>query len=132
MPSGWTWRPRKPARVPEDVKREVSAKVQEVLDSELKPAHVKPPPSKAQFNYIVGLEAKWRGVFVYFIARYASPGPNAATPIFDAPFARLEYQADGRFSVAYMRHTGQWWQIDSDLTIDQALDIVRQGGLFQP
>lgn len=132
MPKGRTWVPTTPARVPPDVKGKLCAKARKVIDSELRPAHVKPPPDKPRFNYIADMETKWRGPFFYFIAKYASPGPHAVAPFFYSPFARLEYKGDGRFGVAYMRHTGQWWQIHSGLTMDQALDIVSQGGLFQP
>jgi hypothetical protein len=31
-----------------------------------------------------------------------------------------------------MRHTGQWWQVYADLTVDEALDIIREHPLFQP
>jgi hypothetical protein len=32
----------------------------------------------------------------------------------------------------YFRHTGQWWQVHSNLTLRKSLDIIREGGLFHP
>jgi len=114
------------------VKSALSAKGRELIDSALVPTHVKRPPKKPRFNYIVGFETRWHGGFFYFVAKYASPGPHASSPFFAQPFARFAYQGDGRFRLAYMRHTGQWWEIRSGIDMNEALEIVRQGGLFSP
>lgn len=102
-----------------------------LVDSALKPKHVK-PPNDPRFNYIVDISTKWHGRFFYFVSKYACPGPNAISPFFEAPFTRLEYQRNGRFSLAYMRHTGQWWQVYAELTLDEALKAIREQRLFQP
>ncbi len=128
----WTWAPAKPSSVPQSVKTKVDALAQALVVTELKPAHVLPPPPEPRFNYIVDISTKWHGRYFYFISKYACPGPNALSPFFDAPFARLEYQQNGRFSMAYMRHTGQWWPLYTDLTIGEALKIIREGVHFQP
>lgn len=128
----WNWAPAKPSGIPQAVKDKLSARAQEFVDLELNPRHVQPPPRNARFNYIVDLSTKWQGRFFYFVSKYASPGPNAISPFFEAAFARLEYQGKGRFSLAYMRHTGQWWQVYTDLTVGQALNVIREEPLFQP
>jgi hypothetical protein len=127
-----TWAITKPSGVPAAVKDMLSARAHKLVDSELKPKHVQPPPRNPRFNYIIDLSTRWHGRFFYFVSKYASPGPNALSPFFEADFARLEYQRDGRFSLAYMRHTGQWWQVYTDLTLTQALNIIREEPLFQP
>ena len=58
--------------------------------------------------------------------------PNAISPSFELPFARLEYTWDGRFNLAYLRHTGQWWPVREGLTLEQAMRAVRDEGLFHP
>jgi len=68
MPRGWTWAPVRPSRVPPDVKSALSAKARELIGSMLVPTHVKPPPKKPRFNYIVGFETRWHGGFFYFVA----------------------------------------------------------------
>ncbi|MDX9973214.1 MAG: hypothetical protein RBU21_09520 [FCB group bacterium] len=128
----WVWVREKPSSAPPAVKAEVCAKAQALVDSELKPRHIEPPPEKSDFNYIVDITTKWRGRFFYFASKYASPGPNAISPYFDAPFTRLEYRHNGRFNLAYMRHTGQWWQLYEDLTIEEAMEAIREEELFQP
>ncbi len=129
---GWTWMPAKPSSVPPSVKADVSARAQALVDSHLKPEHVKKPPNNPQFNYVVDILTKWHGRYFYFMSKYASPGRNALSQFFESGFARLEYQRDGRFSLAYHRHTGQWWLIYEDLTIDEALKSIRDDPFFQP
>lgn len=129
---GWVWVRAKPSSVPQKVKDELNAKAAILVESELKPKHVKPPPPNSDHNYIVDISTKWRGRYFYFVSTYECPGPNAISPFFDCLFARLEYQGDGRFSLAYMRHTDQWWQVFTDLTIDEALKTIREHPLFQP
>ena len=66
------------------------------------------------------------------MARYACPGPNALSPFFDTGFARLEYLNNDLFSVAYMRHTGEWWQVRTDMTLAGALEAIRTEPIFHP
>jgi len=128
----WVYTPAKPSVVPEALKQQVSVKVADLVEQHIKPKHVEPPPKTPQFNYIVDIYTKWRGGSLYFIARYASPGPNSIAPFFETGFARIEYAGNERFHLAYFRHTGKWWQVHFDLTLDEALDFIKDGGIFQP
>jgi hypothetical protein len=118
------------------VKVELEAKATELIDTVLKPEHIKPPPKNAKWNYIVDLYTKWHGNYFYFCARYACPGPNAMSPYFEMGFARLKHTGSiggqSRFDLAYMRHTGRWWEIMHGLTLEQCLAEIREGGLFDP
>ncbi len=118
--------------MPQSVKEEVTTKAQEIIETEWKPRFLKPPPKKPKFNYIVDLYWKWRGSFFYFCAKYACPGPNALSPYFEDKFTRLAYMADGRFNVAYMRHTGRWWEVHFGLSLKEALAAVRKEVIFHP
>ena len=80
-----------------------------VVESVLKPRHVKEPEPDPQFNYLVDITTKWYRSYFYFCSRYACPGPYALSPFFEDKFARMEYIGDGPFNLAYMRHTGQWF-----------------------
>jgi len=98
-------------KVPEAIKAKLEVKAGELVDSILKPMHVKPPCEDEQFNYIVDIYSKWYRNYFYFCSKYACPGPNAISPYFEAKFARLEYVGNERFNLAYMRHTGKWCEI---------------------
>lgn len=69
-------------------------------------------------------------VLFYFTSTWASPGPNRIAPTFEAPFARLEYTAEGYFSLAYFRHTEQWAEIYTGLTMDECLKLIAEDGPF--
>jgi hypothetical protein len=131
----WVYSPPKP-KVPDAVKVELKTKVAELIETVLKPEHIKRPPKNAKLNYIVDLYTKWHRNCFYFSAKYACPGPNALSPFFEIGFARMEYSGgigrQSRFNMSYMRHTGRWWEIRHGLSLDQCLAEIKSGGLFSP
>jgi hypothetical protein len=131
---GWTWAPSRllKPKVPDDLKAEVQSKADELIEEFLKPNFIKKPPKKPRWNYIIDIHTKWHQSFFYFIATFRSPGPTAITPTFDAPFTRLEFVGKRRFSMAYMRHTGQWWEIRKKLSLAKCFDAIREEGILQP
>lgn len=128
----WVYRPPKPPKppVPDAIKAEVTAKANELVAIVLKPRYVKPPPENPQFNYIVDLTTKWYRGYFHFSATYRSPGPDALSPSFEAKFARLEYAGSGRFRLAFMRHTGEWIELYTDLALDECLAAIRDDPFF--
>lgn len=119
------------SHVPAALKREVETKASALVESDLRPKYVQPPPVDPQFNYIESLSTRWYGSYFYFCAHYVVAGPNAIMPSFEHKFARLTYLGRGRFSLAAMRHTGNWLEIFPDLTLDECLAAVRDDPWFQ-
>jgi hypothetical protein len=134
QPKLWIYSPPKPAKptAPETLKAEVEAKAGELIDTVLKPEHVKPLPRDERFNYIIDIGAKWYRGYFYFFSTYACPGPNALSPTFESKFSRMEYVGDSRFNLSYMRHTGRWWEVFQGLTLDECLKTIREEGIFHP
>ena len=130
----WVYNPQTPLmpKVPDNIKAEVEQKTLALVDGVLKPNHVKPPPPKEEWNYIVDIYTKWYRGYFYFCAKYKVSGPNAISPFFEAKFARMEYVGDNRFNLAYIRHTEKWFEIFTDLTIDQCLESVKDDPMFFP
>lgn len=130
----WMYCPPKPPKpkVPDAVKAEVSTKAQQLIDEDLKPKHIAPPPKKPEFNYPTDLFTKWFQSYFYFCATYACPHPDAISPTFEVRFARMGYEGEGKFNLSYMRHTGQWWQIYSGRTVDECLALIRDEPHFLP
>ena len=126
------YRPRSASRVPDQIKEQVTARAHEIIETVFKPQYIKPPPKNARFNYIVDIFTKWHKNCLYFRARYACPGPNALSPFFEDSFTRLSYMANGRFNLAYMRHTGKWWQVFTDLSMEEAFAEIRNQPFFHP
>ena len=119
-------------KVPDAVKTNVEAKANDLIETVLKPNHIKPPSGDERFNYIVDIYSKWYRSYFYFCAKYACPGPNAISPFFETKFARLEYVDNECFNLSYMRHTGQWWEIYTELSLDESLDAIRDEPHFLP
>jgi hypothetical protein len=131
----WVYSPPKPPspKVPATVKARVEQRANEFVETELKPRFIEPPPKIALFNYVVDIYTRWYRHYFHFCATYACPSPNAISPFFETKFARLEYLGgQDNFSIAYMRHTGQWWEVYSDQSLEQCLAIIRLETLFQP
>ena len=130
----WVYVPPKPSKptVPAAIKADVDAKAREFVESVLKPLHVKPPPDDERFNYIVDIATKWYRNYFYFFATSRSPGPTALSPSFEPKFARLEYTDANHFSLAFMRHTGQWVELYPDLSLEQCLEAIRRDPFFIP
>jgi hypothetical protein len=131
-----TWKPRSLRKlrhgVPESVKARVKEKADHLIESVLKPEHIKPPPENTRFNYIVDIYSKWYHSYFYFCATYRCPPPNAISEFFESRFARLEYTGNERFSLSYMRHTEQWVEIFTDLTLDECLESIRNEPHYLP
>jgi len=128
----WVYSPPKPSKpkIPDALKAEVEAKANELVESVLKPKYVKPPPEDERFNYVIDIFTKWYRGYFYFCATYRSPGPNAISPTFEDRFARMEYVGANRFSLAFMRHTGQWQELYPSLTVDECLESITNDPFF--
>ena len=64
--------------------------------------------------------------------RLRQPRAECPSPTFESRFARLAYVGGGRFNLAYMRHTGKWWEVYQGLTLEKSLKTVRDEGIFHP
>jgi hypothetical protein len=130
----WTWGPAKQpkSKIPENTKRDLETKANDMVESFLKPTYIKPPSKDKDFNYIIDILTKWYRSYFYFCSKYHCPSPNAISPFFEDKFARLEYIGNNCFNLAFMRHTGQWWEIYTNLYIDECLAIIKEDPNFEP
>jgi len=130
----WVYSPKKQAvpKVSDSLKQTVKDKADELVNTVLIPQHIKPPPEGNQFNYVVNIYTKWYRNYFYFCSTYNSPGPYAISPSFEDKFARLESVTTDKFNLAYMRHTGQWQEIAQSISLDEALEMIRDSGIFHP
>jgi hypothetical protein len=103
-----------------------------LIETVLRPKHVEPPPTGHQLNDLTDITTKWLGSKLYFISVYACPGPNAISPSFETKFARMQYVGDGKFNLAFMRHTGQWVKLYEGLSLDECIKAIRDDPWFVP
>jgi hypothetical protein len=113
-------------------KAQVEANVRELIDKEMKPKHVKPPPKDSRSNYVTDITLKWHGSTLFLVAVYACPGPNAISPTFEARFARVRPSGAGRFDLSFMRYTEQWVELYQGQTLDECLEAIRDDPWFVP
>jgi len=91
-----------------------------------------PKVTPTEFNYPIAIYGKWHGNKYRFITRYRSDQPDSFTCEFEAPFARLEYVSPDRFDLSYHRHTGEWYCLYQQITLNEALALIADGMHFQP
>lgn len=129
----WVYSPRKSPKppIPETLKQRLQEEADQIIKV-FKPRYIQKPPEEPRFNYMTDLYKKWYRSFLYLCATYTCPGPNALSPSFEAPFTRLEYAGENRFHLAYMRHTGKWWEVYRDLTLEEAITTIQDEELFHP
>ncbi|MCL4490014.1 MAG: hypothetical protein M1570_18075 [Chloroflexi bacterium] len=130
----WIYSPPKPPapKVPARSKTELQEKADQLIETLLKPQHIKPMPKGYEWNYIVDIYAKWYRHYFYFCAKYRSPSSHALSPFFETRFARMEYLGRDRFNLSYMRHTGDWIMIRPNLSLDASLKAIREDPIFAP
>jgi len=67
-----------------------------------------------------------------FLCDLLLPEPNALSPSFETKFTRMEYIADNRFNLAYMRHNEQWFEVFQDISMDECLKSIEENPVFTP
>jgi hypothetical protein len=117
-------------------KADMAATCERFIANTLKPRFL-PQIRPTQFNYPVDILGRWRASKYSFIMRYRSGFPENLGEEFDSAFTRLDHVeeerlAETRFDVMWHRHTGQWFRLRADVTLDEALRLIETDGLLQP
>jgi hypothetical protein len=132
----WVFAPPKaPApKMPASLKTEVQRRADELVATVLKPKYIQPAPAPDAhpYHYLADIYTKWFRHYFYFCSKYCTPGPNALAPSFEDKFARLEYTGETGFNLSFMRHTGEWVELYSNLSLDECLAIIGDDGIFAP
>jgi hypothetical protein len=85
-------------------KEQCVADAEKFIAEYYRPTFVKPPPKDDRFNYVVDFRAAFGGSYLRFYVKYASPGPDALSPFFEYPFARLGCFGRARWNLWARRH----------------------------
>ena len=119
-------------KVSDITKAQITSTADRLIETVLKPKYIQPPPEDTDFNYLVDIYSKWHSRYFYLCSKYNCPGPNALSPSFEDRFARLEYVGPDLFNLAFKRHTGQWVEIYSLMSLDECLKEIEDGNFFVP
>jgi hypothetical protein len=81
----WYSPPKAPKpKMPQKYQDSGGNKAKKIIESFLKPKHIKPPPEYNYFSYIVDIYAKWYQSYFHFSAKYHCPAPNCVSPFFES------------------------------------------------
>ena len=130
----WVFTPAKSPtfKIPDNVKALVEERANQLIESELKPQHVKLKPPGNNLNYVVEIYSKWHRHYFYLCAKYRCPASNRISEFFEHKFARLECFGNDSFNLSYMRHTEQWWELYQGMSLKECLEAIRQEPHFLP
>ncbi|MBL0319342.1 MAG: hypothetical protein IPP74_08660 [Alphaproteobacteria bacterium] len=128
----WVRVPPKPAKqkVSPEFMRMVDKAVTTCIETTLKPRYFSEKPFD-EARRLVNIYAKWHQQhFVHFLAEFHDTRPNVIQEHYSDPFARMAYMGDERFNLAYMRHTGQWWDKYQNIPLKDCLDAIKNDDFF--
>ncbi len=134
--SQYTWTKRatrssKP-KVPEDDKKLITETIDQLIEAKFKPTYVKEKPKDHEYNYLVDIYSKWYRNYIYICGTYNCPSPRAISPSFEAKFTRLEYLGKDTFALSYMRHTEQWCEVETGLSLNNCIEMIGTTTIFHP
>ncbi len=127
----WVWAKKKSAKpaIPETEKKSTETQCLALIER-MKPKWIQPPDPR--WGYVSDVYGKWFRSFYYFCALYKYDSPEFISPEAETRFARLEYVGPGKYNLAYFRHTGQWWQVFEELSLDDCLEQIEKNEIFLP
>ena len=130
----WVYNPPKPPKlkVPEEEKNRITNICEEFIKTILKPKFIIPNPEIKKYCHIEEIFTKWWKNYFYFYAKYHYTHSRAIEEFLDQSFARLEYINKDKFNLSYMRHTNQWWEIYSELSLEECLKTIKEMPHFHP
>ena len=118
-------------KISKELKWVVQSKA-DLLVEKLKKNHIRTPPPDHQFNYIVDIFTKWHGRYFYFCKKYRNPSPNRVSEFFERSYLRFDYVEDRNFDLSFMRHTGKWAQVYTDVELDECFRLAETEELLMP
>ena len=127
----WVFGVTQKAVASKSTKRQVKERCDRFLVSTLRQKIINEQDTTIRNTKVVDLYTKWIGNFFYFKAKFECRDPDAISPFIEEGFARLEYVDEDRFNLSYFRHTGKWWEVHREITLDECLNIISSQQLFQ-
>ncbi|MGG6294056.1 hypothetical protein ACQ4M4_06495 [Leptolyngbya sp. AN02str] len=132
----WIYAPSKAKqpkpKVPEPTKALIQQQFDELIESCYKPRYLNPPRPDSSFSSLTDIFGKWYRNYFYICGMHTRSEDDESSQTQEFRFARYEYVGPDQFNIAYMRHTGQWWQIGSDRTLEQCLHEARINEILHP
>ncbi|KAF0239310.1 MAG: hypothetical protein FD181_290 [Prolixibacteraceae bacterium] len=128
----WVFTPAKKAiaKLSDFQKAEIEKRCQTLVE-QFKQQYIKENPDK-RYNYLADVYTKWRRNYLYFCQKFKSESLESIVPEFEENFVRLEYLANDNFNFSYFRHTGQWFPVAYNLSLNDCLEMIAENPNFHP
>jgi len=114
-----------------DLKKSEIEKRCKPLIEKFKQQYVKENPDK-RCNYLTDVYTYWRGNYLYFCQKFKSEHPDRIKPEFEESFVRLEYLESDNFNFSYFRHTGKWFPVAYNLSLNDCFKMIEDNPNFHP
>ena len=111
-------------------KAEISNRCQPIV-GRFKQQYIKENPDK-RYNYFTDIYIKWRGSHLLFCQKFKSEGQGMIETEFEESFVRFEYLGSENFNFSYFRHTGKWFPVANNLSLDDCLETIESNPNFHP
>ncbi|MDD3877140.1 MAG: hypothetical protein PHT69_10990 [Bacteroidales bacterium] len=121
---------QKKTKVNDTQKKEITAFFEPLIVHYMK--HLQEVIPDKKYNYVVDIYTKWFQNYFYFCEKYKAEYANRIADDFERKFLRLEFVADNQFNLSYFRHTGQWYLVNENLSLETCLKMINENPLFQP
>ncbi len=122
---------KKPTAKRSDLKKTEIEKRCQPLVEKFKQQYIKENPDKA-YSYLTDVYTKWRGNYLHFCQKFKSENPDKIKPEFERSFVRLEYLRSDSFNFSYFRHTGKWFPVATNLTLNDCFEMIESNPNFHP
>ena len=128
----WVLSPaKKPTVKLSDLKKAEIEKRCQPLVEQFKQQYIKENPDK-RYNYLTDVYTKWRRNYLYFCQKFKTESPESIVPEFEENFVRLEYVESDSFNFSYFRHTGAWFLVASNLSLNDCFEMIESNPNFHP
>ena len=128
---GWYYNPPK-QKVDKSTKEEIKKKCDKFIESVLKPRFISNEQSALDEPYATDIYSKWWQNFIYFHAKNKDTRPQAIKSTYDWKLARIEYVEENKYNLAYFRHTGKWWVIFYEISLEECFEAIEDMPHFHP
>lgn len=111
----------------QDNKDAIKRDLDQILERDMKPVLLVRRKGRPAFGAITDVYTKWHGHGLILIAkRRGGTIGNRKLDEYESKSGRITIVGADRYSVAYFRHTGQWWTFASDCNLKSALAYFRK------
>ena len=132
-PKAWRVKPKKSllAMPSEAEKKEVASFFAPLIES-FKKNYIKTERNPHIDIYTIDIYTKWYRNSFYFCELSKSESPYRIKDEFESKFLKLQYISENQFELFYSRHTGQWFLVARNVTLEACQEMILANPVYHP